>query len=315
MGVPAMRGPMFRTNKKDLVEQSVLGSISHPHLPLKNPYLVDPSGGVHVLPGAGGITYNVTVGDSAMDFIGDHVEPGVSITLHDTSGDRRKCGALSILTCIGNEARVVSGAAAGARGIVTGKHGGVEHVLVDFSPSTLDKLTVGDNVQVRAFGQGLKLKDSPDVHFMNIDPHLLQKLGIGYQSKQLVVPVTHVIPASIMGSGIGSRHSYAGDYDIQIADREVIQKYGLQDLRLGDVIALRDADCRFGRTFRSGSMSVGIVVHASCITTGHGPGVTVIMTTAKKLIVPKIERNANIANYLEVGRGRSRVRTQRRRRR
>lgn len=305
---------MLRTNKQNLVMQSVLGSVSYPRLDLKNPYLIDSSGQAHVMPGSGGITYNVSLGDSALDFVGDHIEPGVSITLASNDSSNKNLGGLSILTCLGNEARVVSGDAAGAKGVVTGKHGGVEHVVLDFPPSAVEKMVIGDRIQIKAFGQGLKLKDFPDVHVMNIDPALLQKAGISTQNKQLVVPVTHVIPASVMGSGLGSRHSYSGDYDIQITDREVLQKCGLQNLRIGDLIAITDADCRYGRSIRTGAMTVGAVVHASCMTNGHGPGVTVLMTTAKKLIVPKIEEMANIASYLQIGRFRQRRRVQRRRR-
>jgi hypothetical protein len=304
---------MLRTNAQNLVEKSVIGTISRPRLNLKNPYLVDSSGQACILPGTGGITYNVSIGDSALDFMGDHIEPGVSIASNEKGQDEGERGGLSILTCIGNEARVVSGPAAGSKGIVTGKHGGVEHVIIDFPPSILDKLSIGNRIQVRAFGQGLVLKDFADVHVMSVDPKLLQKMGITQQNKQLVVPVTHVIPASLMGSGIGSRHSYSGDYDIQLADKESVQKYGLQSLRLGDVIAIRDADCRFGRSYRDEAVTIGIVVHGACITSGHGPGVTVIMTTARKLIVPKIEENANIGLYLELRRARRRTGTRRRR--
>jgi hypothetical protein len=282
--------------------QSVVGGIAHPRIPLKNPYLVDQAGGVHVLPGVGGITYNVLVGDSAFTFAGDHVEPGVSMTLDEREKDGASLGALCILACIGNEARVVSGEALNARGFVTGKHGGVEHVIVDFAPSVLDKLVVGDRIQIRAFGQGLTLEDFPDVQVMSIDPLLLRNMGMTAQGTRLVVPVTHVIPASIMGSGTGSRHSFSGDFDIQVSDKDLLQKYGLQSLRLGDVIAIRDADCRFGRSVKTDAITIGVVVHASCLVSGHGPGVTAIMTTAKKLIVPKMEQDANIAQYLGIGR-------------
>jgi hypothetical protein len=293
---------MLRTNEQSCVMQSVVGGIAHPRIPLKNPYLVDQAGGVHVLPGVGGITYNVLVGDSAFTFAGDHVEPGVSMTLDEREKDGASLGALCILACIGNEARVVSGEALNARGFVTGKHGGVEHVIVDFAPSVLDKLVVGDRIQIRAFGQGLTLEDFPDVQVMSIDPLLLRNMGMTARGTQLVVPVTHVIPASIMGSGTGSRHSFSGDFDIQVSDKELLQKYGLESLRLGDVVAIRDADCRFGRSVKSDAITIGVVVHASCVVSGHGPGVTVIMTTSKKMIVPKMERDANIAHYLGIGR-------------
>ena len=293
---------MLRTNSQYCVIQSVIGGIVHPRIPLKNPYLVDQGGGVHILPGVGGITYNVVVGDSAFSFAGDHVEPGVSLTLDEREKDGASLGALCILACIGNQARVVSGEALNARGFVTGKHGGVEHVIVDFAPSVLDKLVIGDRIQIKAFGLGLQLMDLPDVQVMSLDPDLFQKMGISVQGNQLVVPVTHVIPASIMGSGTGSRHSFSGDFDIQVADRDLTQKYGLESLRLGDVVAIRDADCRFGRSTKSDAITIGVVVHASCVVSGHGPGVTVIMTTPKKLIVPKMEKDANIARYLGVGR-------------
>jgi hypothetical protein len=306
---------MLRTNSQSCVIQSVIGGIAHPRISLKNPYLVDQGGNVHVLPGVGGITYNVFVGDPAFGFAGDHVEPGVSITLDERERDGASLGALCILACIGNEARVVSGEALHARGFVTGKHGGVEHVIVDFAPPVLDKLVVGDRIQIKACGQGLKLRDFPDVQVMSVDPELLQKMGIVAQGNQLVVPVTHVIPASIMGSGTGSRHSFSGDFDIQVADKDLVQKHGLQSLRVGDVVAIRDCDCRFGRSIKSDAITIGVVVHASCLVGGHGPGVTVIMTTPKKLIVPKMEQDANIARYLGIGRSHGPATQVRRRRR
>jgi hypothetical protein len=304
---------MLKTNSRFCVIQSVVGGIAHPRIPLKNPYLVDQGGGVHVLPGVGGITYNVLVGDSAFSFAGDHVEPGVSMTLDEREKDGASLGALCILACVGNEARVASGEALNARGFVTGKHGGVEHVLVDFAPSVLEKLVVGDRIQIKAFGQGLRLEDFPDVQVMSLDPGLLRRMGVAVRDNRLVVPVTHVIPASIMGSGTGSRHSFSGDYDIQVADKDLVRKYGLETLRLGDVVAIRDADCRFGRSIKSGAITIGVVVHASCVVSGHGPGVTVIMTTSKKLIVPKVEHNANIAHRLGIGRFRGPAARSRRR--
>lgn len=295
---------MLRTNRQNLVEKAVFAAVSYPRMALKNPWLVDPEGSPHVLPGTGGITYNVVVGDSALDFAGDHVEPCVSLTVAKDESDRSALGGLSILACIGNEARVTGGQAAGARGVVTGKHGGVEHVLVDFAPAAVEKLVGGDAILIRACGQGLLLKDFPEVCAMNIDPGLLARFGITVSEKRLVVPVTHAIPASIMGSGLGSKHSYSGDFDIQLADAGVVRKFGLQNLRIGDVVAINDADCRFGRSMRPGAVTIGVVVHGACITSGHGPGVTIVMTTPRALIVPEIEAGANISFYLGIGRGR-----------
>ncbi len=65
-----------------------------------------------MLPGMFGIAYNARVGDRAFGWAGDHVEPGVSIAHADEKSDY----ALHYLTCIGNEAEVVSGRARGAQG-------------------------------------------------------------------------------------------------------------------------------------------------------------------------------------------------------
>lgn len=305
---------MLRINKERLIAKAVMGQISHPRMPLKNPYIVSSSGDALVLPGTGGITYNVLVGDSVFNFEGDHFEPCVSITSEDRSADNSLQGALNILSCIGNEAVVVSGSASGSKGVVTGKHGGVEHVLCDFPQPVISRLAIGDRVQIKGWGQGLKLKDFPQVHVMNISPELFQKIGIGKQGDQLIVPVTHVIPASIMGSGYGSRHSYSGDIDIQLTDKESIQKNRLQELRIGDIIAIRDLDCRLGRVIRGNAMSIGVIVHGACLVSGHGPGVTIIMSTSEKVMVPKIDESANIGRVLRIGRWRRKSSYNRRRR-
>jgi len=305
---------MLRTNRKKLIQQSVIGSICQPYINQKNPYLVDIKGRPRVLPGTGGITYNVSVGDSAFYFEGDHVEPGVTVSEKNIDNKASAKGGLTILACIGNSAEVVSGRKKGAKGIVTGKHGGVEHVMVDFAPSVTEKLVIGDKIQIRALGQGLKLDNFPELEIMNVDPGLFNRLRIKINSKQIIVPVAHVIPAALLGSGTGARHSYSGDCDIQVSDEAAVRKHSLDKLRIGDVVAVNDADCRYGRSVATGSCSVGVVVHASSIVSGHGPGVTFIMAAGGRMIVPKVSPEANIAGHLKIGRKRVKRRSKSRKR-
>ena len=70
---------------------------------------------------------------------------------------------------------------------------------------------------------------------------------------------------------------------------------------IGDFVALQDHDNRFGRAYRKGAVSIGIVVHSDCLIAGHGPGVTTIMTCETSLIEPAIDPKANIANLLKIG--------------
>ncbi|NIO36619.1 DUF4438 domain-containing protein [Candidatus Bathyarchaeota archaeon] len=292
---------MLRTNVDKLVKISVVGEVASPVYG-KSIYRISAEGSPVVLPGVGGITYNIRVGDLACGWEADHVEPGVSLENkeNDSRFARGANTALNVLSCVGNEAVVIADSAKGDKGLVTGKHGGIEHVLVDFQKETLEKLVLGDKVLVKAFGQGLKLLDFPDIKVMNMDPNFLNALNPKPKDNKLEVPVTHEIPASIMGSGLGANHTYSGDYDIQLFDEATRKEYGLDDLKLGDLVAIKDADHSYGRVFKRGAMSVGIVVHTNCVSSGHGPGVTTLFTSSKGKITAKTDNKANISSILKL---------------
>jgi len=292
---------MLRTNADKLVKISVVGEVASPVIG-KSIYRVSPAGTPTILPGVGGITYNLRVGDLACGWEADHVEPCVSVENkeNDPRYGQGANAAFNVLSCIGNEATVVTGDAKGSKGVVTGKHGGIEHVLVDFQPESLEKLMLGDKILVKAFGLDLKLTDFADVKVMNMDPCFLEAIDPKPNSEKLEVPVTHIIPAAIMGSGLGANQTHSGDYDIQLFDENIREQYGLDDLRLGDLVAIIDADHSFGRIYRQGAISIGIVVHTNCVTAGHGPGVTSLMTSPSGKIIPKIDAKANIACLLKL---------------
>jgi Domain of unknown function (DUF4438), N-terminal/Domain of unknown function (DUF4438), C-terminal len=294
----ARKSAQLRTNEESLVEMSVLGEVSAPVS--RADWRVGPDGLPTLLPGVGGITYNCKVGDSALSWAADHVEPGVSVKTKDPDQN----AALNLMACVGNVGRVVGGDAKGAEGVVTGKHGGIDHVLMDFPDEALDALAIGDRIQVRSRGLGLKLLDLPHVALMNMDPRLLDCMGLEVHGDVLRVPVALRVPAAIMGSGLGRSHTSAGDYDIQLFDERVVEQYGLAELRLGDIVAVENADHTFGRTYRTGAVSIGVVVHSRCTTAGHGPGVTTLLSSREGRIEPVIYGSANIAACLRIGRSR-----------
>ena len=283
---------MLKSNKDKLVMQSAQGKIHSPTH--RAAYRVNSKGHGQVLPSVGGICYNVKIGDSAMRLVGDHVEPGVSIK-NDIEIENN---ALMILSCIGNEAKVVSGEAKGAKGFVTGGHGGIEHTLIHFEQEDLEKMAINDNILVICFGIGLEYEGYEDIHFMNIDPGLLEKIGVEETEGGLSLPVVTKVPAHLMGSGIGSPSAASGDYDIMTGDLEANEKYGVNDLKLGDLVLLEDCDNTFGRQYLKGSASIGVVVHSNCIQSGHGPGICVIASSKSSRLKGRIDPKANIVNYL-----------------
>ena len=283
----------MKLNASQLVKLSVVGEVDSPSVG-DTPYRVSADGQPLVLVGSGGITYNVRVGDSVAGWKADHVEPGVSLKNSNNNAN----GALNLYACVGNEATVISGDAKKAKGVVTGKHGGIEHLLIDFPPATLDKLAIGDKIQVKAEGVGLEIDGMPQVKVMNCAPSLLRKWGVRQVGGKLRVPVTHKVPAAIMGSGLGSSHTYRGDYDIQMFDAATVTEHGLRTLRFGDFVAILDADHSFGRIYRQGAVSVGIIVHSECVTAGHGPGVTTLLTSTEGALEPVLSAKANLADVL-----------------
>lgn len=286
---------MLRTNQDKLPIVSVLGEVSHPVQ--RQPYRVGFDGVPRVVVGTGGIIYNYRVGDLAMGIAGDHVEPGVSTKNKDEDSN----SAYNTFACVGNVAYVVSGDAKGAKGYVTGMHGGIEHVMVDFEPEVLEKLVIGDKVQVRATGQGLELTGHPGVRVMNLDPNLLQKMGIReVEGGLLEVPVAAIAPAELMGSGIGASSAERGDYDITTQDAEALREHGLDQLRFGDIVAVRDRSSFFGRSYRQGAIEIGVVVHSDSKLSGHGPGVATLLTANRGEIRPVLDPKANLAYLLGI---------------
>ncbi len=285
---------MLETNKENCVMMAVGGKVHNPVL--KMPYKVDESGKAFCLPGTGGICYNVKIGDSVFKFAGDHIEPCVSVQ----NADEKENDALNFLACIGNTAVIVSGDAKGQRGAVTGKHGVTEHVIVHFDESALQTLAPNDEITVKSWGQGLKLLNYPQIAVKNCDPLLFEKLGITERNGKLIVPVKAAVPSYLMGSGIGIKTSFSGDYDIMTADKDRLEELCLLDLRLGDVVYLKDCDSTFGRGYREGAATVGVVVHCDSFTAGHGPGVTTIMSCKTPLLEYFIDGAANIGNYLNL---------------
>jgi hypothetical protein len=297
---------MLRTNENRLVKTAVQGKPVNPGGP--SGHGVNHDGIPVLLPSTGGITYNVKVGDSAFGWEADHLEPCVSTLLNEEKRHDGPNSGYIFYSCMGNEAFLLGTGPEHKledhKGIVTGHHGGAEHLMIDFPDSVLEKMNYDSKILVKAFGQGLKLIDYPDIFVYNLDPRLLHAMNIEENNGKLSVPVTMEIPAALMGSGTGSLAMGKGDYDIMTTDRAYIKELGIDQMRLGDFVAIRDHDNSYGRSYRRGAITIGIIIHSDCVYAGHGPGVTTLLSTNKALIEPRIDPEANIANRLQIGRSR-----------
>ena len=283
---------MLRTDRDSLVQMAVSGFVSPPTLD-RSPYRPDTEGIGRVLIGMAGIVYNARVGDPAYGWAGDHVEPGVSIAHPDSDVDH----AMHYLTCVGNEAMVASGPATGARGIVTGEHA---RLLVDFPPDVLEMLTVGDRLVIKTCGRGLQLLDFPGVLVKKAGPNLIEHWGLRISAAgKLLVPVVAKIPAHIMGSGAELTPEFV-DQDLMTGDRAALAEHGIDQLRLGDLVAVMDTDHRYGRGYYPGGVTIGVIMHGDSVMTGHGPGCQDLLACVDGTLEPIIDPQANIARLLNI---------------
>ena len=281
------------TNEDQLPILGVEGTISHPSQ--QGAYGVDHFGRPIILPGMAGICVNVRAGDRVFGWAADHLEAGVSA---GNSNPRRHV-ALQVLACAGNRVRVTSGPAAGAEGTVCGKHA---YVLIDFPQAALDVLAPGDRLLVRAHGQGLLLTDFPRIVTRSLSPELLHVMPLQRTAEgTLGVQVVAELPPYLMGAGLGMNSEWA-NCDVMLTRPETIEREGLGDLRIGDVVAMIDQDHRYGRGYRRGMLSIGIVAHGIGVVAGHGTGVLTILSGPREDFTLEQAATANIRDYMNLPR-------------
>lgn len=294
----------LRTNADRLVATSVEGHVSHPTF--GQPFGVGSDGIARSLPGCSGICFNVKVGDSCFAWEGDHVEPCVSAVADQDNRMSGKNRAFHAYPCVGNEVRVMSGDAKGALGIVTGQHGGIEHVIIDFPDEVIEVLGHEDRLRIKCLGMGLKLLDYPQIMIHNTSPAFLEKMSISTDDDEgITVGVVANIPGFLMGSGIGSISPMTGDYDIMTTDPSMVAQYRLDQLRLGDVVAISNHDNSYGRHYYEGATTIGIITHSNSYMAGHGPGVVALLTSKLPIIRTEYQPQANVANFFGIGRFRA----------
>ena len=252
-------------------------------------YVVTWDGRAKVANGTGGINYNLRLGDRVFGWAGDRATVGVAAEAA-TQG-----GAWLAHASIGNEVRLIGGAGQGEKGVVVGKFGG--YVLIQFPEATTDKLTVGDRLQVKADGLGLEIDGFKDVFVHSLAPDLLEKMGLRADGGKLEVPVVKEIPAEIVGQGAGGG-ALSGNWHIQTCYPPDIEKYGLGELRFGDLVLLRDTQSDYGRGYYKGGATVGVVCGSPSEQSGLGIAVTAVLSTRFGKLAAKIDPAANIGRYL-----------------
>ena len=276
------------------VAVNMLGVVEHPTLG-DTPYRVDADGHPYLPVGDGGLVLGVRLGDPVSALAGDHVAPGACLVHPDPAARL----ALVSYACIGNEVEMRTGRAAGARGAVIGKRGEEGRLITGFRQEDLARMRPGDEVTVRASGQGWQRPGvPPGAVMMNAGPGLLEALPVSWPGHgPMTVGVRMILPSKVAGNGIG-RPAAAWDLDLQLTARAGgaagmpgaaagdSQLPGADRLLLGDLVAVTDLDARHNMGYRRGWLTVGVVVHGTSPLPGHGPGITPLLTGPASVLSP-----------------------------
>jgi len=286
---------MIKTNKDKLLALAFQGQVAPAQV--VRTYQATWDGRAKMCIGVGGINYNLKTGMEVFGWAnGDRAEPGVAT---DGGGKDAQKNGYRQKTGVGNSVQVTSGDAKGDYGTIIGKHGyrlpgNAQHVLVHFKDDTLDNLNIGDKIKVKARCIGLKIKGYDDVMIHSSSPELIEDV-----KGKLRVPVALEVPAKIVGSGYGTQ-AHSSHIDIQTCYPPDIKEYGLDRLRFGDIVALRDVGSDYGRHYYRGATTIGIVCSGPSELSGQGIGVTTILSNIEGKIEVVESKDANLVNILEL---------------
>lgn len=278
-------------NRSQLLRTALVGDVTNPVMTV-NPYDVDADGAPFVSVGAGGVQYRVRVGMAAGGWAADQVEPGASIANPVAAANE----ALLVYACVGNRATVRTGAAQNADGVVVGKHEAFhayKHVLVHFPDTVLAQLVPGDRIVVEAEGRGMSLPDSPRIACHSLSPQLWESWAPEKIDGGVRVRVTRVLPPEVVGMGSG-RVSAATSIALQAGFPQ------LEDLRIGDVVAIREWDATYITGYHEDFVTIAAVATGDSPLLGNGPAATILLSGPATEVETVLDEDANLATLLEL---------------
>jgi len=276
------------TNKDKVMTIAVQGTVAPTQV--ASNYATTWDGKAKLAIGVGGINYDLKLGEKIFGWASaDRATMAVA-----TTGEG---SAWRDYLSVGNQVNILGGAASGEEGVVIGKMD--SYVLVHFSDETVNKLTIGTPLLVKASGIGLTIDGFDDVFVHGLSAETLENMDIKIKHGKLEVPVVMEIPPEIIGQGAG-RGSLSGHWHVQTCYPPDIKKYKLDELRYGDLVVLKDVQTDYGMGYYKGGATIGIVCSGPSDISGMGFGVTPILSTRKGTITTRKDPSANIARYLGI---------------
>ena len=249
-----------------------------------------PDGILRTLPGQGGVVTGIGLGSRAGEWRGDHVEPGISLGHPEPAVNH----AIRQFSCVGNLVTLLDGPAAGAKGIVSGKHGAV---LSMFAPGDVSRMAPGEWAAIEAQGVGLRCDQLPDLILHSCSPELFERLGTITSDNRLRVGVAAILPSIAAAAGIGMPAAMF-NMDLHSSSAPVAEL--TEGLGFGDIVAVLDQDHRHARRYRRGWSMVGVISHGRTTGGGHGFGLMTLLTAPSDQFLFEKTDTANLSNFIDL---------------
>ena len=87
---------------------------------------------------------------------------------------------------------------------------------------------------------------------------------------------------------------------MQSTDRELLAELRLDQLRLGDLVALDDTDSRYNHGYLRGARAIGVVASTDGPRAGYGPGIAILMTAPAGQLGSFESPEANLVQLLNL---------------
>jgi hypothetical protein len=157
-----------------------------------------------------------------------------------------------------------------------------------------DLIVPGDRFVVTAEGRGMTVDGLADVTCHSLSPDLWSGWAPQRDGGTLGLRVTHVLPPEVVGMGSG-RVSGATSVALQAGVTEE-----LGNLRIGDIVAIRDWDATHYTGYHEDRVIVGVVSTGDSPVLGNGPATTILLSGPAAAFDFQLDDSANIASLLSL---------------
>jgi len=140
----------------------------------------------------------------------------------------------------------------------------------------------------------MTVDELPEIACHSLGPELWDAWAPERSGERLRLRVTRVLAPEVVGMGSG-RVSGATSFALQSEAGE-----GLDGLRIGDLVAVRDWDATYYTGYHEDRVTIGVVSTGDSPVLGNGPATTILLSGPSTAFELAVDAGANLADLLDL---------------